>query len=304
MINQIPILTITIPTYNRPNFIQSQIRKLLPQLDQRVKLVVYDNCSNPSVESYFTDIELEKFTIIKNKVNVGGDANIARCFENCDTKWLWTLSDDDIVKENAVELVLNKIKTNSEVVFLNFCLGLSFETKGFFEFSNKFSSPTVFSSSFTMSSCVYNMEKLQSNLEFYYNNLSSMMGTIILVLKYLLISENGLCKFINETPIGKFNNEVGWNYSLFIKRTKLFIETFDDLKGLNLNKTLFLGCNITNYNLLIIDRKESNVKYIDRWNLFFIAIKNQGIANAFLYSPRIVFRTFFILLFDFKTYYK
>lgn len=296
MIKSTSILTISIPTYNRPHFIQLQIRKLLPQLDGRVKLIVYDNCSFPSVESYFSEIELEKFTIIRNSVNVGADANIARCFENCDTKWLWTLSDDDIVKDNAIDILFNEIEVSKEVVFINFCPGLSFQTNGFFEFANKFDSSTVFSSSFTMSSCVYNIDKLKDYLRYYYDNLSSMVGTIILVLKYLLITENGLCKFIDKTPIQIFNNEVGWDYSIFIKRSRLFIESFNDLLGFNFNKTLFLGCHLTNYNLLIIDRKESKVTYVNRWKLFFRVIYNQGFFNALLYSPRIVVRTVFILL--------
>lgn len=293
-----PILTIAIPTYNRPEEIQTQVRLLLPQLDGRVNLVVYDNCSEPSVKSYFSDDELKKFTLLRNRVNIGADANIARCFENCTSKWLWTLSDDDFVKISAIDILLEEINVNSEAVFLNFCKGISFKTTGFDELANEFKSSTVFSSSFTMSSCLYNMEKLQSSLQDYYNNLSSMMGTIIMVLKYVQRNANAFCKFIDETLIESYNNEVGWDYRVYIRRTRLFIEAFYDEKySSKFNKTLFLGCHLTNYWLIDIDRNKIKVSYNERWGLFLFTIKNQGLKNSVFYCPKTVIRVFIKLIF-------
>lgn len=295
-----PILTIAIPTYNRPSKIQTQIRLLLPQLNERVNLVVYDNCSEPSVKSYFSDDELQKFTLIRNRVNVGADANIARCFENCTTKWLWTLSDDDFVKKDVVQFLLEQLNRKSDTVFLNFCKGLSFKTKGFNDLAKEFRSAQVFSSSFTMSSCLYNMEKLQSSLQFYYENLSSMVGTIILVLKYVQKNNEAVCEFIDETLIDSYNVHVGWDYSVFVHRTRLFIEAFYDRSNNELNKTLFLGCHLVNYNLIVLDRNQMKVSYEQRWRLFLLTIKTQGIINSILYSPKKIIEVFRILVIQHK----
>ncbi len=294
-----PILTIAIPTYNRPEEIQKQVRLLLPQLvDGRANLVVYDNCSVPSVKSYFSQEELEKFTLITNSINVGADANIARCFENCKTKWLWTLSDDDIIKKDAIDTLFKELYENSEVVFLNFCNGISFKTTGFKEFVKKFKSPTVFSSSFTMSSCLYNMEKLKSSLQDYYNNLSSMVGTIIMVLKYVQRNEDVVCVFIDKNLIESYNDEVGWDYRVYIRRTRLFIEAFYDKKYVaEYNKTLFLGCHLTNYWLIDNNRNQLKVSSAERWELLLLTIKNQGILNVLVNCPMIVLRVIYNLIF-------
>jgi glycosyltransferase involved in cell wall biosynthesis len=291
-------LTIGIPTYNRHNEIKKQVSLLLPQLDERVELIVYDNCSDTPIITNFTEFELSKFTLIRNNVNVGGDANIARCFENCKTRWLWTLSDDDFVREDAVKIVLDRLRNNEETVFFNFCRGVSFKSKGFDQLIEEFKNPIVFSSSFTMSSCLYDVGRLNYSLQNYYNHLSSMMGTIILVLKYVQVNKDVICEFVDETLIDSYNEQVGWDYRVYLRRTRLFLDAFNQSDYNNsLNRTLFLGCHITNYYLIYNDRNLLKVSHREKWELFRFVLVNQGILNAFLFCPKTVIRVYFYLLF-------
>jgi len=107
------ILTIAIPTYNRPDRVKNTISRLLPQLTSQVKVLVLDNCSNVNVRDHLkeqigADV-LNKVQVIRHRVNIGGDANFQRCFELCDTPFIWMLGDDDQVEENAVGLILEEI---------------------------------------------------------------------------------------------------------------------------------------------------------------------------------------------------
>jgi len=291
-----PILTIAIPTYNRPEKIKIQVRLLLPQLSDKVNLIIYDNCSDIPVETLFESNELSHFHLVRNRVNVGADANIARCFENCTTKWLWTLSDDDLVKENAVKSILNELINDEQSVFINLCSLKNINTSNFEEIASEFKSPRVFVNSFQMSSCIYNMFILSKSIHYYYNNLSSMMGTIIMVLKYIQNQDSSCCRFLDLVVIKDFDNVVSWNYSTYILRTKLFVDAFSDFSSRKYHKNLFLGCHIVNYSLIELDRKESNVSYIKRCALFIYTIKNQGFLNALLYSPKPLIRTFLNLI--------
>lgn len=298
-INQ-AILTIAIPTFNRPGKIQTQVRLLLPQLNSKVCLVVYDNYSDSPIKNYFSDDELSKFTLIRNRVNIGADANIAKCFENCSSKWLWTLSDDDFVRADVIKFILDILEIKSESVFLNFCKGngISFKSTGFEELVIQFKNPVVFSSSFTMSSCIYNMEKIQPSLQDYFNNLSSMMGTIILILKYVQKNQDAVCEFIDETLIESYNDQVGWDYRVYIRRTRLFIEAFYTSENKwKFNKTLFLGCHLTNYTLLSKNINKVGDKYFEIWKYFFVALDVQGFLNALLFCPKTILRLLFDLSF-------
>jgi glycosyltransferase involved in cell wall biosynthesis len=290
------ILTIAIPTYNRPLQIQTQVRLILPQLYEEVCLVIYDNSSPISVKALFTEDELSQFSIIRNRVNIGGDANIARCFENCTTQWLWTLSDDDYIKTDAVAIVISDIKRNYESVFLNFYSYRNFETVGFEQLTFAFRKAEVFGNSFAMASCVYNMAKLLDSMQDYYNFLSSNVGSIILVLKYVERNDKALCVFTDKTPINIYNSEVGWNYGVYIKRTRLFIEAFGGKNIRKFSKTLFLGCHKVNYSLIMMNRKESKINYWQRWKIFKIALQNQGFLNAIRFMPGLLIFTFLYLL--------
>ena len=99
-------LTIAIQTYNRPNELLVLLHRLLPMLDSRCKVLIVDNCSEEPVAEkqrrVLGDWPRVDLTIVRNRVNVGGGANILRCFELCQTEWLWVLGDDDLPTEGAV----------------------------------------------------------------------------------------------------------------------------------------------------------------------------------------------------------
>lgn len=120
------ILTIAIPTYNRPDRVKNTISRLLPQLTSQVKVLVLDNCSKVNVSDYLkeqigADV-LNKVQVIRHRVNIGGDANFQRCFELCDTPFIWMLGDDDQVEENAVGLILEEIINfeDNDLIGINF----------------------------------------------------------------------------------------------------------------------------------------------------------------------------------------
>lgn len=233
-------LSIYIPTYNRPSQIQRQVRCLLKQLTKQVKLVVVDNCSQTPVESLFTKEELSLFKIVRNPINIGGDANIARCHELCDTEWLWVLGDDDFVNENAVNIVLSFINEYPDVVWLNFEAKENLFIDNAKLFFLDLKHPRNFSDSFWISKCVYNNQKLKPYIYYYYANLSSMVGQIIMVLKYALDKDDFSCLkcsqriFVERTP-------GGWGLNLFLSRLGIFFDSFSDKEKKILMSTVFYG---------------------------------------------------------------
>jgi glycosyltransferase involved in cell wall biosynthesis len=105
------LITIVIPTFNRPNALAECLKRIFPQCESRVSLVVRDNHSIPSVEAVFNEFSLQfprvDAVYKRNTVNIGIVANILRCFEEVETQWIWVLGDDDIIKPDAVENIIN-----------------------------------------------------------------------------------------------------------------------------------------------------------------------------------------------------
>lgn len=113
------ILTIAIPTYNRPEKVRNTILRLIPQLNDHVFLRVLDNHSDVDIRTFVqNDIApaiSKKVEIIRHRINIGADANFARCVELCETPYIWMVGDDDKVEDNAVEIILKEIELYKDV---------------------------------------------------------------------------------------------------------------------------------------------------------------------------------------------
>src|SRR5207302_549928 len=115
---------IAIPTYNRNRFLVETVQRLLPQLSAACRLLIIDNCSDePAAEALRPVIGAETdapVRIVRNGVNVGAIANIMRCFELCETEWMWLLGDDDRPEPDAVSTILAHIRSQPAALFFNF----------------------------------------------------------------------------------------------------------------------------------------------------------------------------------------
>lgn len=120
------ILTVAIPTYNRPDKVVNTIKLLLPQITKEVKVMVLDNGSQVIIKDYL-ETALGKDVIygvevVRNRVNIGADSNFQRCFELCTTPYIWMLGDDDRIEENAVETILLEVDEykDQDLIGINF----------------------------------------------------------------------------------------------------------------------------------------------------------------------------------------
>ncbi len=111
-----PLLTIVIPTFNRPDHLQNLVALLLPQRDPRWKLVIVDNHSPIPVR----DLVPADVTVLRNPVNILSAGNFPRCFEIMDTDWVWMIGDDDLVDADAIDHVLEMIGRYPEAAIINF----------------------------------------------------------------------------------------------------------------------------------------------------------------------------------------
>jgi len=113
-----PILTIAIPTYNRVVKLQAQLERLLPQLTTEVRLSVYDNASPDNTQDLVTKYIPHGISYSRAMTNRGAGLNFFRCFEECQTEWLWILSDDDPISNMAVADLLRLVR-NSHADFIH-----------------------------------------------------------------------------------------------------------------------------------------------------------------------------------------
>jgi glycosyltransferase involved in cell wall biosynthesis len=107
-------LLVYIPTFNRPEHLESQLKALRPQLEEnnRVRLIVADNASTKEESlNLRTTMAREKWLTFKTRLgNIEANANILLGFLECDVdEYLWILADDTAITDDCLDLILNQI---------------------------------------------------------------------------------------------------------------------------------------------------------------------------------------------------
>ena len=114
-------LSIVIPTYNR----EGQLKRAISYLKKHNvnllhEIVIIDNDSDYDVEGMLNEFEINNLRLVKNSFNVRMSTNIMNPFFYCTSKWMWILSDDDVVYDDSVLQVLKDIDNHSDVSMLKY----------------------------------------------------------------------------------------------------------------------------------------------------------------------------------------
>jgi hypothetical protein len=102
------ILTIAIPTYNRARYLEQQLIRLQAQNNERICILISDNASSDStmeIAQHYSR-EIPNLVYMRNPTNLGFDQNVLQCYLHATTKYIWFLSDDDLVQPNAITTIL------------------------------------------------------------------------------------------------------------------------------------------------------------------------------------------------------
>ena len=129
------LLTISIPTYNRIEFLKELLPEMVKQCKPypEVEILIRDNDSRDGTWSYIRDIERENTNVRAemNLENVGGDENFVRCVEMARGKYVWLFGDDELLCENGVANVVSMLKEYPPPLLIMLCCGVT-ETRNLF----------------------------------------------------------------------------------------------------------------------------------------------------------------------------
>jgi len=130
------LLSICIPTRNRPAELSATLRVLLSQIERgghsdRVQIVVSDNTDTESCRLDISPFSSSNFKYSPNRSDIGYARNVIKVISEADGKYVWLLSDDDTVLDGAVEEIVAALKSDRELNYLTFYTGASFQGKLF-----------------------------------------------------------------------------------------------------------------------------------------------------------------------------
>lgn len=115
-------LSFCIATYNRANFLAHTLDSILSQITGDCEIVVSDNASTDATPEVLAEYAKrdERLRYVRQERNVGIDRNFNHAVEHAQGKYCWLMPDDDVVKEEAVQRVLDALRSDFSLVLINY----------------------------------------------------------------------------------------------------------------------------------------------------------------------------------------
>ncbi len=204
-------ITFAIPTRNRRENLKKNLVRLAPLLDEHCVLFIIDNGSNYPVAEAISEALPETYSfeliVVINKTNLGAVTNVLRCFELCNTEWIYLVGDSKLVSNTIVLQLREDIKKHKQAAFINYYYAdkqhsqrtNTVITKGIYEFIYNMGS---FGNLILIGNSLYNVKRLIANLPQAYMYGSSHAAHISLVITS--IKDDTCCVLSKETIIDKF----------------------------------------------------------------------------------------------------
>lgn len=123
--NSEPLVTIGLPTYNRPAGLQKCLESITGQTYKNLEIIISDNCStDEKVQQVILSFAAKDSRIrhTRQAVNLGLEENFNFVYSNSSAGYFIWMSDDDYFDSNYVEACVNFLENNPDHVL---CSGVA-----------------------------------------------------------------------------------------------------------------------------------------------------------------------------------
>ncbi|MEH2317931.1 glycosyltransferase family 2 protein [Nostoc sp.] len=117
---QQPLVSVIIPTYNRPEYLKQAIASAIKQTYQNIEIIISDNCSSENPQTLVASFGDSRIKFWRHQQNVGMLANQQHGFKMARGKYVASLHDDDIWNEDFLAKLVPLLEANSELI-IAFC---------------------------------------------------------------------------------------------------------------------------------------------------------------------------------------
>src|SRR5438552_13258444 len=119
---QRPLLSVTIPTWNRSHFLKEMVLSVITQaerygLTNEVEVVISDNASTDDTQSVVAELQAHTQVGIKyhrNEANLGAIKNIVQTLELSSGRYWMLYGDDDLMVDGALPRILDTLRAHPE----------------------------------------------------------------------------------------------------------------------------------------------------------------------------------------------
>jgi len=115
-----PLVSILIPTYNRPHFFTQALESALSQTYKNIEIIITDNSLNNETEDIVNLYRKKNKNIqyIHNKQHLRADLNVQKCLDLSNGEYVNYLFDDDLFHPEKIEKMMNLFFDNPSLTIV------------------------------------------------------------------------------------------------------------------------------------------------------------------------------------------
>jgi glycosyltransferase involved in cell wall biosynthesis len=120
MTNHAPLVSVLIPSYNRPEFLKHALRSAIEQTYANTEILIQDNASDFDIETLVSDFEDPRISFRRNRTNLGMALNWRALALRAKGKYVAFLNDDDTWEKDYLSTLVETLERGPDLV-LAFC---------------------------------------------------------------------------------------------------------------------------------------------------------------------------------------
>jgi len=116
-----PLVSVCIPTYNGEQYLRDCLDSALAQTYKNIEIVIVDDRSNDGTISIISEYKLkeDRIRLYINEHNLGLVGNWNKCLSYVEGEWIKFLFQDDYIKENAIEEMMQFASPDNKFIVCN-----------------------------------------------------------------------------------------------------------------------------------------------------------------------------------------
>ncbi|BAY17993.1 glycosyl transferase family protein [Anabaenopsis circularis NIES-21] len=113
-----PLVSVIIPTYNRPEYLKQAIASAVHQTYQNIEIIVSDNCSDVNPQPIIESFNDARIRFWRHPENIGMLSNQMNAFKMARGKYVASLHDDDMWNEDFLAKLVPILTANQKLVLV------------------------------------------------------------------------------------------------------------------------------------------------------------------------------------------
>ena len=119
MENKIPLVSICVPTKDRPAYLKQAIESILAQDFDDMEIIISDNASKRQTFDIVSDFNDKRIKYSRNSKDLGLTNNLNRCIAMANGKYICIFHDDDIMLKGNISKKVEMLENNPNIALVH-----------------------------------------------------------------------------------------------------------------------------------------------------------------------------------------